>query len=334
MAFTSPNAFYADCVLRAHGAPEAGRWGDPGCLPLVRMPYGARAWRSPYTFLTAPRFDGDDAVSAWRSLLGPQRTPPGLLRLELLPAEPDALEPFVQACEDLGLAFAPARRFERAVLDAQTDRETLEARWSRQRRKAVRKARAGLEELGDVSFDRADDPADVAAAYADFCALERSGWKGRAGTSLAQHPRDREAFGAALEGLAAGRGARIHVLRLDGRPIAVAIVLRDPPHAYAAKIAYDEALSRFSPGVVLGVAMTGALIDDPEIRLVDSCATWGNDMIAWMWPDRRPLVDMVVATRRYVPRGLVASSARAMGLAFAARERLKRAVGRAPGRRA
>ena len=154
----------------------------------------------------------------------------------------------------------------------------------------------------DAPFACATRPAAVAEAFDVFCAIERSGWKGRAGTALQQHPADARAFGQALGAMAALDACQIHTLLVDERPVAAGIVLLDAPHAYYAKIAYDEAFARVSPGMTLSAEVTRRLIAEPGITLADSCSSEGNDMIAWMWPDRRPLADVVVATRPAIPQ--------------------------------
>ena len=323
-----PNAFYARCVLAAHGAPRDARTHDYAALPHVRTPYGARAWRSPYTFLTAPRAAAGAAGDAWRTILSAEATPPGLLRLELLPRDAQSWQPFAEACTALGLAHALVRGFERPMLDTAPDWPALEARLSRQRRRNLRRAEAGLAARGRLRFARATHPVAVAEAFDVFCAIERSGWKGRAGTALGQHPADALAFGNALGAMAQEDAARVHTLLVDERPVAAGIVLLDAPHAFYAKIAYDEAFARASPGVALSAEVTRGLIAEPGITLADSCSSEGNDMIAWMWPDRRPLADVVVATRPAIPRTAVEAAARALRAAYEAREAVKWMLGR------
>ena len=328
MALALPNAFYAPGVLAAQHAPDRAHGHGHDALPSVTTAYGARAWRSPFTFVTAPRLLAGQEAAVWSGILDAAATRPGLLRLERLPFDAASYRPFVEASEALGLARAVVRAFERPMLDAGQTFDGLEARWSRGRRRNLRRAQAELSGLGGVRLDCATRPLAVQRAFATFCAIEHSGWKGRAGTALEQHEADRRAFGEALRALATQDNCRIHTLLVDGRPIASGIVLLDAPHAFYAKIAYDEAFARASPGTVLSVGVTRELLSDPTVSLADSCATEGNAMIAWMWPDRRPLADVLVATRPATPPFAVEGAARLFQAAHEAREGVKRVLGR------
>jgi hypothetical protein len=86
-------------------------------------------------------------------------------------------------------------------------------------------------------------------------------------------------------------------LTLDGRPIAMTFAVRRPPQAWLLKIAHDESLARFSPGVQLMLDVSASLIADPEIDWVDSCADAGHPMIDHLWRDRFAVTDLLVAGR-------------------------------------
>src|SRR3546814_7316636 len=66
---------------------------------------------------------------------------------------------------------------------------------------------------------------------------------------------------------------RLHFLRmdLDGRAIAMLVNFRHGEGAFSFKIAFDEALGRFSPGVLIEIANLQAVLGDPAIGWMDSC---------------------------------------------------------------
>ena len=90
---------------------------------------------------------------------------------------------------------------------------------------------------------------------------------------------------------------------VDGRPIASTVTLRSGDAAWFWKIAYDEAFARYSPGVMLTIAVTEALVDDPGIARTDSCATADHPMIDRIWRERLTLSDRYVAVRAGAPFG-------------------------------
>ena len=86
-------------------------------------------------------------------------------------------------------------------------------------------------------------------------------------------------------------------LTLDGKALASGLVIRQGDTALFFKIAYDEAFSRFSPGVQLTVELTRRLADDPTIAYADSTALPGHPMIDHVWRERRRVGDVLVPTR-------------------------------------
>ena len=116
--------------------------------------------------------------------------------------------------------------------------------------------------MGALLFATATEPDAVAAATDDFLALEASGWKGKARTAAAGSGEVRGFVKAAVTALAAEGKVAINRVFLDGRPIAAAITLRSGDTAWLWKAAYDEALARYSPGVMLAASLTEELADE------------------------------------------------------------------------
>ncbi|NVO12840.1 MAG: GNAT family N-acetyltransferase [Rhodoplanes sp.] len=196
------------------------------------------------------------------------------------------------------------------------------------RRKEHARQRRRLAERGTLTFDLTAGEATV-AALADFLDLEASGWKGTAGTAAIASPAQRALIETAVAGLAAEGHASIARLRLDGRTVAAGIVLASGGGTWFWKTAYDETLAKFSPGVLLALDLSDALLRDARITVVDSCAVAGHPMIDRLWADRRVLSDRLIALRpggagftlAYRLEGLRRA---AIATAKAARDRLRR----------
>ena len=279
-----------------------------------RLRSRAAAFSHPQATAAFPVLDRDDAAAALQSLLeaiaGSAGHPAALL-LQGVPAE------------------GPTATLIRSSLP-QT--RTMEARTRAVLRpggspvkvgKEMRRQGRRMGELGSVHMNAAIDQDDIGAARAAFLDLEAQGWKGRSGTALGQTEATRAFVTAALDSLAAQGRCRVESLRVDDRLVAAAIVLHGPGQAWFWKIAYDEALGRFSPGVQLTVALSGTLLDDPSLKLVDSCAVAGHAMIDRLWPDRITVVDLLVPTVSY--RRLAYGSAAAIEIVYRlGRECLKR----------
>jgi hypothetical protein len=111
--------------------------------------------------------------------------------------------------------------------------------------------------------------------------------------------------------------AQLHLLKLDGRPIAVAIVLFSGDRAWFWKTAYDERYAHFSPGVLNALDLTAALGRDPRLSLVDSCAVAPHPMVDHLWGERLVVADWLVplAGRGPLMLGLAAERLRRAAIA-------------------
>jgi hypothetical protein len=135
---------------------------------------------------------------------------------------------------------------------------------------------------------RSGRPGDV------YLSLEAAGWKGERGAAFANGAATRSFFHRMMAG--AWATGRLEFLRLDlnGEAIAMLINFRTPPASWSYKIAYDERLSRFSPGVMIEIENLMRVLADPEIDWMDSCAVEDHPMINSLWAERRQIVQISV----------------------------------------
>jgi CelD/BcsL family acetyltransferase involved in cellulose biosynthesis len=276
---------------------EARRYG-------VRLPVLV-GWTHRYAPLGAPLVEREAAepvIAAWLTHLADNPELPGLVLLPYLPADGPFAAELGAILRRAQMPSADFNRHRRAQLAPSGDRtDYVEAALGPRRHKELRRMGRRLSDLGAVLFAAATEPPAIAATIGDFFALEASGWKGKAGTAAAQHDDIQRFIKAALTGLAADGKVVINRMLIDGRPIAAAITLRSADAAWFWKIAYDENFARFSPGVMLTIAITEDLVDDPTIARADSCATANHPMIDRIWRERLALCDRLFAVRPQAP---------------------------------
>jgi CelD/BcsL family acetyltransferase involved in cellulose biosynthesis len=307
---TAPNPFYErDFVLTAYehfGSPQvqllvglngAGDW--VGLMPVER----ARRWRHlvgaaltgwmhPYCFLESPLIARGFEESAAEAMLDHARRTVGLTAFDRLPAEGPVASAVASACDALGVKPIVWQSFERAALERRAEDDYVRSMLgSKHYRELGRKSRKLERELGEAVavVDRAGDP----QAVDDFLALEAAGWKGDEGTALASGP------GAGLFRAICHRFAeagRLQMLALEAgdRTVAMQCCLIAGEGLFCFKIAYDEALARFSPGTQLMVETASEFHRRPELQWVDSCSKPNSEPLERLWPDRRRLVTMLV----------------------------------------
>ena len=114
----------------------------------------------------------------------------------------------------------------------------------------VRRRRRQLLEQGELRLERLTTEG-IGEALKEFFELESLGWKGRKGTACIQDD-DTASFYTRLAEEASRSGhLSFFRLELDGRTIAFHYGLTYAGAYFLPKLGYDEAFSRFSPGLVL-----------------------------------------------------------------------------------
>ena len=325
-----PNVFYEPAFALA-GVPVFGRgagamlvWSGTtprkllGFFPARIEPrrYGVKlpvlvGWTHPYAPLGTPLVEREAAepvITAWLAHLAGDPALPGLVLLPFVPEDGPFAAALGAILRRAQMPSADFNRHRRAQLAPHGDRSLyVERALGPRKHKELRRIGRRLADLGAVLFAAATEPAAVAVAIEDFFVLEAGGWKGKAGTAAAHHDGIRSFIKTAMSALAAAGQASIDRILVDGRAIAATITLRSAEAAWFWKIAYDESFARYSPGVLLTVAVTEQLIDDATIARTDSCATANHPMINHIWRERLALGDRFVAVR---PRALFARGRR------------------------
>lgn len=306
--------------------PARMRHGFGGMFPAVT------GWTHPFAPLGTPLIDRDSpepVIAAWLDHLAGMPNAPASLLLPLVPQH----GPFAAALDAVlartGRRSAAFGAHARALLDPGAARSAyLERAVPARKRKELRRQRRRLEEIAPVTFASARTAPDIDEALRDFLVLEASGWKGLAGTAAANDPAVRAFMKTAVSALAAEGRARIDRLFLNGRAIAATIALIDDDTAWCWKIAYNEGVAAFSPGVQIMLELTPALLADPKIARVDSCATAHHPMIDRIWRERLALHDRLIELRPSavafaIARAIEAAHRNAIDMAKALRNRIR-----------
>jgi CelD/BcsL family acetyltransferase involved in cellulose biosynthesis len=289
-------------------------------------------WTHPYAPLGVPLIEREAAepvVAAVLAHLAAASDLPGLLLLPFLRVDgafAATLDAIVRRAQ-IPVADFDARR--RAMFAPGPERSLyVERALGARKLKELRRLGRRLAETGAVMFSAATERAAVTVAAEDFLALEATGWKGKAGTAAVDDADLRRFVRTAIAGLAEAGQVAVERILVDGRAVAAAILLRSGRGAWFWKIAYDETFARFSPGVLITVALTEDLVDDATIAQADSCATENHPMIDHVWRERLTLADRLIGVASQAPfdraRHLEALRAVGIGAAKSIRAYFKR----------
>lgn len=276
-----------------------------GIFPLVRRPgyYGKpiphlASWLHDNTFLGAPLVAKGREVEFWRAALGWADRHAGIA-LFLHFSQMSLAGPLFEALETvLGMQGRKGwivQREERAMLSSALDADRYRTcALSSNKRKDLRRRMNRLAELGEVRFVWQDDDGGIGDWCDEFLALELSGWKGAAGSAMAQDPAKRAIFAQSLSG-AARRGRLLRLaLHLNDRPAAMLSTFVTPPGAFGYKTAFDEQYARHAPGVLLENEFLSVL-DQRRFDWCDGCAASGNAVVNDLWRERRQVGKVSIA---------------------------------------
>jgi CelD/BcsL family acetyltransferase involved in cellulose biosynthesis len=258
-------------------------------------------WTHPFAPLGTPLVDRDAAAAVAAAFLdhvAGDAALPKLLLLPLLDESGPVARALRGAVERSGGAHAAFGRHQRAALRPDGDAaHYVECAIGRKRHKEFKRLRRRLADAGPVAFEMARSPADVAQALQGFLALEAKGWKGAAGSALVQDPGLKRFAETAVDALAWQGQAGVVQLLLGSQPIASIVTLQSGGGVWSWKIAYDESLARFSPGVQAMMELTDTLLVDDTVAFADSCATPDHPMIDHLWRERLAMADLMITLR-------------------------------------
>jgi CelD/BcsL family acetyltransferase involved in cellulose biosynthesis len=343
----APNVFYEPAFALA-AAPLFGRdvgavlvWSGTsprrllGFFParIETRRYGIKlpvlvGWTHPFAPLGTPLVERDAAepvIAAWLAYLAGNADLPGLLLLPFVPEDGPFGTALAEILRRARMPSADFNRHRRALLAPRTAERThyLQRSLGARRLKELRRIGRRLDELGALLFAVTADRPALDGALDDFFTLEASGWKGAAGTAALADDAVRDFVRAAVQALAQEGKVAINRILVDGHAIAAGITLRSADCAWFWKIAYDEHFARYSPGVLLTLALTENLLDDNQLACADSCASADHPMIDHIWRERLPLCDLLIALRPQAPFSLARRLEGLRGAAIAAARRFR-----------
>ncbi|MCY1672398.1 GNAT family N-acetyltransferase [Novosphingobium sp. SL115] len=267
------------------------------------------AWLHANAFLGAPLVRNGYEAMFWQALLDWADAAPSVgqslfLHLPAMPLDQPLTRILFDLCSATGRTAGLVMREERALLQSSLSPDQyLEAALPGKKRKELRRQHARLTEQGQLAVDRRHDASDLAEWTEAFLALERSGWKGRAGSAMASADETATLFRNALgEAARLGKLERL-ALTLDGHPIAMLVTFITAPGSFSYKTAFDESFARFSPGVLLQRENL-ALLQREGVSWCDSCAAPDHPMIDSLWTERRAVGRISVAIGGLIRRTL------------------------------
>jgi CelD/BcsL family acetyltransferase involved in cellulose biosynthesis len=184
-------------------------------------------------------------------------------------------------------------RFERAFLTRRPENDYFERSMKGKHRGVMRRRWRKLEaELG--AEPEVVDLTGDEAAVGKLIEVEGASHLAARGMVLKSDPAYERFFREMCAGFAVAGRLQLHVLRVGERTLATRCNLVADPGLFYLKVAYDEALAEFSPGIRLEVESFDLFHDRPESRWVDACSDPNNETMNRLLPERRKLVTLAL----------------------------------------
>jgi CelD/BcsL family acetyltransferase involved in cellulose biosynthesis len=292
-----------------------GEW--LGVLPLASMSHlGRIPFRHFKNLLNANQFIGvplvrpGDEARFWQTLLDmldSVRLGSNGVRIAEMPDDHRVTQALKAVCADTRRSIEVIGQKQRAAWRQQRETDTptrLDPK--RQRRLAALERQLGRQH-GPVILESVQDQRELDLWVREFLTLEQAGWKGRNRSAVASDPRSASHFRhVAHMGFAAGH-FRALTLRAGTRPIAMTSYFIEGCHGFGFKMAFDESYARFAPGILLKRMLMARYSGNAGLYF-DSCSEADAAMINQLWPDRRMLSDIVVATGNRADHGRFAAA--------------------------
>ncbi len=182
----------------------------------------------------------------WKALMR-QKALWDVLVLSHLPAGSPTLTMFTSLAQEDGYLTGMWRSAEAPYIPIEGGWEAYFNHLSPKLRANLRRRGRRLQQSGDVRMEVVGSGQDVVEALEEGLRIEAAGWKGRAGTAIADDEATHR-FYSLLARRAAQRGwLRLHFLRVGGRRIAFDFSLFYADKAYLLKPAYDPEFATCSP---------------------------------------------------------------------------------------
>ncbi len=310
MLLPAMERFHEDTVSVALVYRSGARPKDPaelcGLFPFVIQRHGGlkvrSLWKHSYCFLCTPLVRQGVAVDTLRTIwnwLEKDRQGPAVWEMPHVAAD----GPFQQALVDVTLERKAltyvAHQYNRALLRPRENAEAYcAAHMTCHNRQELRRQRRRLSERGRVEV-RTSTPTQDMGVWADqFLALEAGGWKGKEQSALAAAEADATYFRLIVAHAAVKNQVGFLGLFLDDRPIALKVNFLSGAGSFSFKIAFDESLSKFSPGVQLELENIDWVHQQRGVEWMDSCAKPDHFMIGRLWGQQRTIQHLVLSTGR------------------------------------
>lgn len=166
-------------------------------------------------------------------------------------------------------------------------------------RNNLRRNRKKMERLGSIECRTISEFPDLDTAYEHFLTTEAAGWKSVRGgkRAIKLHADQTRFYCDLMRRLADTRRCHIHLLYLDGEPVASDYCIISGDTCFSVKHGYDETYSKFAPGNLLRAYTINFYEKSDQITKLDLISGW--DWQKRWQPERRRVFDIKIFKQNF-----------------------------------
>ncbi len=203
--------------------------------------------------------DDEARKSMWRQIV---HHDVGRLHLAALRDDPSSVGIAREVLEHEGFGVLVLEDELSPYLELPRSWNELLASASRNLRSQLSRRRRALEREGSLVFRTTSGGEHLERDLQAFFRLEASGWKGRSRTAILSDEKTEHLYGNFAREAARGGWLRLHLLELNGFPIAGDLACHFAGGGFLIKTGFDERYASLSPGLVLRAEALRASIEE------------------------------------------------------------------------
>lgn len=220
------------------------------------------------------------------------------LNLAMMSADSKVAKAIADHCQRDARQFLETNSFQRAaIVPARSRSMEPEQLLSSSRRKSLRRAMKNLSKQGAVSVERLSKECDQELWMAHFLDMENTGWKRDDGSSILSCANETALYKQIIYTAFRQENLLFSRLCLDGKPIAYTLDIAAGSQSYCLKSAIHQDYRKFSPGVLMEFETLKYYLGQELYACSDSCTSPNNEMLNELWPDRKPIADLLIGRR-------------------------------------
>lgn len=261
-----------------------------------------RMWKHAHCYLATPLIASGFQGQCWDALFQWLKASPAsgpLFELRTLGGDGPVLRSLQAYMAGRRRPLHVSELYTRALLQlGDTGEQYIRSSMGGDHRRSYTRKRRQLSEKGDVKVAWLGLGDSVEGWLKDFLQVEASGWKGKTATAMACHNVDRQFLTDISQEAFARNRLMMITMKLDGKPIASHVGIYAGDGAFAIKIAYDELLGHYSPGILLELEAIYELHQQQPrpCQWVDCCSAADSTVMNRVWKQQRTIVSVVCPT--------------------------------------